>query len=220
MEAQGHFPPSCKYLSCGMGEPSQKAIDTSIQETESLKICPHQQCAGTGHFQQQQRNQLSHSWQNMTEVLDGAAPPSSLVLLLSMKERAWTFRNKSFCFSASDFMAQVRRCLKGLSNNLMFPFNSIFLNMAKQVVVHVSVIRIRSYKAVQHLNSWMKSWLHLFTKAFLFTSTGWELHSYYLPETTERHYLHSWLQEAFTELFNGIWGLLPHERDSSWFLTW
>lgn len=166
MEAQGPFPLSCKYLSCGTGEPSQKAKDTSIQGAESLKICPHQQCAGTGHFQQQQRNQPSHSWQNMTEILDGASLPSSLVLLLSMKERAWAFRNKSFCFSASDFMAQERRCLKGLSNIFMFPFNSIFLNMAKQVIVHVSVIRIGSYKALQHLNSWMKSWLHLFIEAF------------------------------------------------------
>lgn len=125
-----------------------------------------QQCAGTGHFQQQQRNQPSHSWQNVTEVLDGAAPPSSLVLLLSMKERSLTFRSKSSRFSASGFMAQVGRCLKGLSNIFMFPFNSIFLNMAKQVVVHVSVIRIGSYKALQHLNSWMKSWLHLVIEAF------------------------------------------------------
>lgn len=49
-------------------------------------------------------------------------------------------------------MARVRRCLKGLSNTCMFPFNSLFLNMAKQVVVHVSVIRTGSYKALQHLN--------------------------------------------------------------------
>lgn len=43
MEAQGHLPPICKYSSCGIGEPSQKAQDTSIQEAEFLKICPHQQ---------------------------------------------------------------------------------------------------------------------------------------------------------------------------------
>lgn len=105
----------------------------------------------------------SHSWQNMTEALDGAAPPSSY---------CWVWRKDcepletTFCSSVSGFMAQVRRCLKGLSNTFMFPFNSLFLNMAKQVVVHVSVIRIGSYKALQHLNSWMKSWLHLFIEAF------------------------------------------------------
>lgn len=178
-----------------------------------------QQYAGTGHFQQQQRDQPSHSWQNMTEVLDGATPPSSLVLFLNMTERALTFRNKSSCFSASGFMAQVGRCPKGLSNTFMFPFNSIFLNMAKQVVVHVSVIRIGSYKPLQHLHFWMKSWLHLVIEAFSMyfnrvrtaqLSLAW----------IHRDYLHSWLQEAFAELLHGIWGLLPHERDSSWFLIW
>jgi len=37
----------------------------------------------------------------------------SMVLLLDMKERALTFRNKSSCFSVSDFTAQMRNMPEG-----------------------------------------------------------------------------------------------------------
>lgn len=62
MEVQGHFTPNCKYLSCGTGDPSQKAKDISAQEEMSPKICPHQHkwfnSMQREQFQQQQWDHL------------------------------------------------------------------------------------------------------------------------------------------------------------------
>lgn len=121
--------------------------------------------SSTEWFNNVQGQGISNSSKEISLPIPGKIGLKHLVLLLSMKQRAWTFRNILLLFCVC-FMAQVRRCLKGLSNTFIFPFSSLFLNRAKQVVVHVSVIRIGSYKALQRLNSWMKSWLHLFIEAF------------------------------------------------------